>query len=312
MRSKQQRVTAFTLIELLVVIVIIAILVSLLLPAISAAREAARRAQCLNNLKQIGLGVLEYESAVGTLPPLTERRPGLHSWFPRVLSYVEENQAFERMNFYQDWDHADNQDAINTVIPILQCPSTAATEDRKVRISKRNALTAAPSDYAPPGRVTETAVKFKRLSSQSTQGALDKERGVRVKEIVDGMSHTMLAIEDAGRPEHWVRGGRRRGSNDNHCASADVTDGVVSGGAWADPRNDIPLHGFQFDGLRCPGDCAINCTNNNEAFSFHPGGAQAVMLDGSALLLPESTTISVYAALVTREGGEANPDLGSL
>ncbi len=92
-----------------------------------------------------------------------------------------------------------------------------------------------------------------------------------MKEILDGASHTMLVIEDAGRPQHWTREGLRTGNNDNHCASADVNQGVTSGGAWADPRNDIPLHGFTSDGLRCPGDCAVNCTNNNEAFSFHIG-----------------------------------------
>jgi hypothetical protein len=126
---------------------------------------------------------------------------------------------------------------------------------------------------------------------------------VKLKEVRDGTSHTMLVVEDAGRPDHFIRTGRGPLNNDNGC-QAGVRDGVVSGGAWADPKNPIPLHGFRASGLRCPGKCAINCTNNNEAYSFHNGGVQTVLLDGSVHFLNEDLEIHVYAALITREGGE--------
>jgi prepilin-type N-terminal cleavage/methylation domain-containing protein len=292
---------AFTLIELLVVIAIIAILVSLLLPAIQAAREAARLTQCKSNLRQIGLSAINYESVIGSLPPATINAPASHAWYPKVLPYVEEVAAFQRLNFRKPWDHADNQVAVNTRVPILLCPSTASPDTRVVKIG--GSKTAAPTDYAVPARVDETPIDAGFVKVAARLGAMEAKRGVRMKEIMDGTSHTLLVVEDAGRPEHWTREGRGPNTTHNGC-QADVSGGEVSGGAWADPGNLIPLHGFRVDGLKCPGKCAVNCTNNNEAFSFHRGGVQAVLLDDSVHFLTDDIEIHVYAALITRNGGE--------
>jgi hypothetical protein len=143
------------------------------------------------------------------------------------------------------------------------------------------------------------------IKVKAIQGAIDRERSTPMKEVIDGASHTILAIEDCGRPEHWVAGHKRGpDNNDNGCSSGDVSRGVTSGGAWADPKNEVPLHGFDPSGLRCPGPCAVNCTNNNELYSFHPSGAQVVLVDNSVHFLVESTDIKVYAALITRAGSE--------
>lgn len=308
MQSTLPRRPAFTLVELLVVIAIIAILVALLLPAVNSAREAARRTQCKNNLKQIGLSVVSYEVAMGELPPSTITTPARHCWYTKVLPFAEEVAAFALMDFDKPWNDPDNQIAVNTHVPVLVCPTTAAPPDRKVPVGRRSrGKTAAPTDYAIPGSVKRTPIRAGLISETATRGAMDRGAPVKMKNIIDGASHTMLVIEDAGRPEYWTRNGRGPRNNDNRCGSVNVRRGIVVGGAWADPGNHIPLHGFDLDGRRCPGPCAINCTNNNEAFSFHRGGVQLTLVDGSVHFLNEDTNIRVYAALITRAGSERLP-----
>jgi prepilin-type processing-associated H-X9-DG protein len=128
-----------------------------------------------------------------------------------------------------------------------------------------------------------------------------------VANIRDGTSNTMLILEDAGRPEFWIRKGLGPDENYPGCANADVTNGRVPGAGWAHVGSPFPLHGFTNDGLSCPGPCAINCTNNNEAFSFHPGGVNAVFADGGVRFLSETMKIQTYAALITRAGREVIP-----
>jgi prepilin-type processing-associated H-X9-DG protein len=113
----------------------------------------------------------------------------------------------------------------------------------------------------------------------------------RRREITDGTTQTILLTEDAGRPKVWRQG----------KAGADQT---VTGCPWAGFNVGISLEGAQSDGTR-PGPCAINCTNDHEVYSFHPGGANAVFADGSVHFLQAGMSLRVLAALVTRAGGEA-------
>src|SRR3954468_25021961 len=155
---------AFTLVELLIVIAIIGILVALLLPAIQAAREAARRSQCLNNLKQLGVAFLNYESARKEFPlaikradPITKR--GLNNWAPFVLAYLEEGNLVATYDMKEDWwrDKADgtpgNRTLVQNFVPVLLCPSTPD----KFRIQDKPDgppnKTGACGDYFPPAGV---------------------------------------------------------------------------------------------------------------------------------------------------------------
>jgi prepilin-type N-terminal cleavage/methylation domain-containing protein len=127
--KRSRRLTGFTLVELLVVIAIIGVLVALLLPAIQAAREAARRAQCQNNLKQIGLGVLNYDSAKGRFPPGSTTNgtaitaPNSSTWTVDIFPYAEQQQLFSIWNPAVDFNQPANQRLRESFVPMYTCPS---------------------------------------------------------------------------------------------------------------------------------------------------------------------------------------------
>ncbi|HTN75701.1 MAG TPA: DUF1559 domain-containing protein, partial [Pirellulaceae bacterium] len=130
-----RRSRAFTLVELLVVIAIIGVLVALLLPAVQAAREAARRMQCTNNLKQIGLAILNYENTHKSLPPggLMQKSGFGHSWWVRILPYVEQNAVYEKFDQNApdsgwlgfEMPKANRELLCTSYFPFMYCPSSS-------------------------------------------------------------------------------------------------------------------------------------------------------------------------------------------
>jgi prepilin-type N-terminal cleavage/methylation domain-containing protein/prepilin-type processing-associated H-X9-DG protein len=279
-----------TLIELLVVIAIIGLLIAMLLPAIQASRESARNACCRSNLRQIGVGLHHYVGTWRIFPPCYVDD---HNWVAFLLPQLDERSLAAAYSFRVPWKHPDNQPAINRHLEILQCPSTQSDEDRLDNIGRK--LTAATSDYGVPNRVMPEVVNAGLVPpTPDLAGILNYTRGARLAEITDGTSSTLAITEDAGRPDLWTKLGHGSGH--------------VSGAGWADPDGNFPLHTSTLDGQAGPGPCAINCTNNNEAFAFHPGGINALFGDGSVHFLAETISVPVYAALITRAGEETLPE----
>ncbi len=296
-----RRSRAFTLVELLVVIAIIGILVALLLPAVQAAREAARRMSCQNNIKQLGLALHNYHDTHKALPTSRTNSPR-HAWAPFLFPFIEQTNLYDQYNWNVNWDHPANQPTIATHVSTFRCPSAPGGTRRLDTV--RSGIQAATSDYAPIAGVANIVVTAGYISNTNLRGAIVGQRWVRMTEITDGTSNTIFIGEDAGRPAFWISSGQGPQNNNPGNGNLSVLNGRVMGAGWADIRSAIPLHTFRRDGLRVPGPCPINCTNNNEAFSFHPGGIDTVFADGSVRFLNETISIATYAGLITRSGGE--------
>jgi prepilin-type N-terminal cleavage/methylation domain-containing protein/prepilin-type processing-associated H-X9-DG protein len=291
----------FTLVELLVVIAVIGILIALLLPAVQAAREAGRRVQCQNNLKQIGIALHNYHDSNRVFPP-QRVGSGRHTWVPIILPFIEGATLKEQYNFDVPWNHPANQPAITQSLSFLWCPSTPGVAARLDTI--RPGIEAATTDYAPVTGVASIIIRTGLAETASLEGVMRRNTGVRMADVIDGTSNTLVITEDAGRPRFYIRKGLGPARNFPGGGNLPVIGGRVYGAGWADPSHAIPVHSFTRDGLRVPGPCPLNCTNNNEAFSFHPGGVDALFVDGGVRLLHETIELQTYVSLVTRAGYE--------
>jgi prepilin-type N-terminal cleavage/methylation domain-containing protein len=295
---------AMTLVELLVVIAIIGVLIALLLPAVQAARGVARRLQCANNLKQIGLAIHTYANAHREWLPAWARfryegpwRDGLpetgFSWRVTVLPQLEQQALFDQFRFRKtsksidDFFDEPTKAAAETMLPAFQCPTTPGRPRRVEGLFGR--VSPAGNDYTAPWYLVGF-VEWKSTSAWNPSPPHDVEyhqyinrettRPVRMSWISDGLSQTLLLVEIANLPnveppefvERWV-------SED--------------GGSWA-----------MYDRLNYVVAWGINRMNAGSAFSFHPGGVNTLAADGGVHWIPEATSDDVMWALITREGGE--------
>jgi prepilin-type N-terminal cleavage/methylation domain-containing protein/prepilin-type processing-associated H-X9-DG protein len=290
----------FTLIELLVVIAIIAVLIGLLLPAVQRVREAANRMKCSNNLKQIGLALHNYHDTYKAFPAYRITTPHIHGWVTYLLPYLEQGNLYQGYHWDVDWYDPANQPVIETQLKVLQCPSAAPPDRSRTAQTNGVTWTAAMSDYAGTHTIDMVVVTAGWLPDTFDRtGVLLLNDHRRITDITDGSSTTLAVVEQAGRPQVWLFG-QNVGLQP-----------FVNKGPWAAELNSIGIRGHTEDGLLSPGPCAINCTNQDGVYAFHPGGANAVFADGHVAMLHQGLDIWVLFALTTARGGEtlANSDL---
>jgi prepilin-type N-terminal cleavage/methylation domain-containing protein/prepilin-type processing-associated H-X9-DG protein len=277
----------FTLVELLVVIAIIGVLVGLLLPAVQQAREASRRTQCQNNLRQIGVGLLNYEQQHEAFPigfigywtmspsgePLKQQ---LISWNVQLLPFIEQRDLWQHFRFDLASFESPNRELGATLIPTFLCPSTVqellfspATLWRGMAFTDYGGMYGVEG----PGRDREDPdlpnTNQQPLNDESL-GVMLYDEPVRLTQITDGTMHTVVVAELLARR--------------------------INSTEWANGHNTFA----QFQNLR------VNDPEGKEEIgSPHPGGAFAAFCDGHVAFLHDETEQAVLNALLTRSGGEA-------
>ncbi|WP_449224064.1 DUF1559 family PulG-like putative transporter [Anatilimnocola aggregata] len=331
---------AFTLVELLVVMAIIAVLVALLLPAVQKAREAASRASCSNNLRQIALAMHNHENALSYLPASKRTTKPQRSWAPDILPFLEQANMVSDANYDLDCNWwRDTDEATMTAIPngttakkhirAFICPSTPIPEriQNKLDSSAGDKVGACGDYFAVEGVSSAintdlpTAYQINFNGASFLAGALrpfeDANpniptgntypyafRKTTFKSITDGTSNTILMGECAGREDVWRGRVMRPAVADTmsaNCARA-------RGGAWATNDNPYTI-GARVDwcGGTIPGKMKINSSNEYGFlfYSFHDRGANFAIADGSVEFISDKVALWVLAALSTRSGGEA-------
>jgi prepilin-type N-terminal cleavage/methylation domain-containing protein/prepilin-type processing-associated H-X9-DG protein len=318
----------FTLVELLVVIAIIGVLVALLLPAVQAARESARRMQCTNHLKQLGLALHNFHDTNKIFPAALDELPNSPavtpaaslwtvSWTAHILPYIEQQGLFQAYRFDRDWDDTTTNDAasgpIKQNIKVFLCPSAPARNTRPANSNRGNIDYAATTERQFPNPfLNSTQSSAVSTSDPNYIGVLGRNvllsvnppairpANRRMAMVTDGTSNTFLIAECAGRNTFWWMG-KRQGT-------------TISNGPWANPAARISMGGCDPANPNYPastnnvaGPKAINCINHKEIYAFHPGGANVCFVDGSVRHVQTNTDLNVALALLTRERGENTP-----
>ena len=283
---------AFTLIELLVVIAIIAVLIALLLPAVQQARESARRTQCRNNLKQLGLALHNYESSARVFPfgvlgvnGTASNTNQLHTWHAEILPYIDQAPLAASYQWSVPFSDAANQAFVKTKIPGYVCPSH--TDQGPVSgLWGQN-------HYSGNAGVT----------SGTNDGVLYPMSSVTFRDITDGTSQTLAAAEIAYELGGWARGSFPGAGGGGGGGGGQGYARAVMRWWQAPPACARP-------GLNPPVTTCNNSAERSLQFSsLHVGGVHGLMCDGRVVFLSENMDLNVQRAMGTRSGGETSGDL---
>lgn len=308
------RRSGFTLIELLVVIAIIGVLIALLLPAVQAAREAARRSQCTNNLKQIGIALHNYHDTLGSLP-CGQVAVRSYSALAQALPFMEQTNTFNAINFSLLNGDPVNDTARLTKLSVLICPSDVAN-----KLPARGAQT---NYHANKGtNVIWTDQSGPNVNLPLANGTFVYGQAFRLGDVIDGLSGTaffserVLAdgsnsivspLEDVFFPKSAPT---TPDEALQQCLALDINDlsnqaPVFMGAPWMDGQHTY-MHSSPPNGRSC-GFFTVNRATMPPS-SRHPGGVNVLHGDGSVKFVKQTTNLVTWRALGTRANGEVLGD----
>lgn len=308
--SKLQR--AFTRVDALTSFLTLAMIAAFLLPATASRIESARKTTCANHLWQLARSCRSYaESNDGFLP--NNQQSPYASWNTQILPHLGERALFAKYRTEFDWwddEQTNNRSVGADRVEAFLCPE-APHGDRSIvhQDNEGDVFQMAPTDFvgSAGAYLHSNAVENLHRGALAYPGRyygasdVTAKRAVKLAEILDGASQTLLIVEMADKPNDWRHG--KLAAEKSNATAPELFNPGISAGNWSAP-NWNHLRSYDVNGESPFGPCGVNCSNSASIYGFHPSGANVTFVDGSVHFLREGLPEEVLVALVSVSGSE--------